>query len=82
MKKEIVEENIKNSLGKDLIYNLLEVRDRIQKKQVSIPEAQAEITAAKHIIQVMALELKSQELSNVCDTYIAEAEKKDLKRIK
>lgn len=61
-KENIVEKAILNDLGRETVYELRNVRDRIKNKQVDLPSAQAEITASKHIIQVMALELKAREL--------------------
>lgn len=61
----VVDSNIKNTLGRETIYELRSVRDRVKSKEIEIAQAQVEITASKHIIQVMALELKAEELNNM-----------------
>ncbi len=65
MKKDTVVENtIENILGRETIYELRSVRDRVKSGDIPINQAQVEITASKHIIQVMALDLKAKELNN------------------
>ena len=61
-KNKAVESTIVNPLSKETVYELRGVRTRLQNKEIDVEQAQSEITASKHIIQIMALELESHKV--------------------